>query len=99
VGQVPATLTAHPKAVSLTVDTFLNNIVDAQAEADRYVALYSVRRDLFSFPSDRARADYQLGDTVNLTAKRFGLSGGKNLLVVARKDDFDADTVELSLWG
>jgi hypothetical protein len=91
--------TAHPLAAQVTVDTLLANQADAQAEADRLLALYSVRRDRLSWPLAADSAPYEIGQVVSVRLSRFGYGAGKPMLVIGRRDDFSKRTVTLDLWG
>lgn len=91
--------TAHMLATQITDDTLLITLADAQAEADRRLGLYGVRRDLISFPTDMDRAPYDIGDVVKVTIPRFGYDKGRPMLVVGEHIDADKSTKTLDLWG
>ncbi len=91
---------AHPLSQKLSFDTLFAAQADAQAEAQRRLAIYSVRRDHLSITVSGPEADsLTLGDVIRLTAPRFGWQAGKLFLVVGRSDDFTKRTVTLSIWG
>lgn len=69
---------------------------NAQSEADHVTSLYSQKRKFYTFDSS-VIAD--IGDTVELTHPRYGLSGGVNLLCVGKEIDFINMTYRLTLWG
>lgn len=94
--------TLHRLATEMVRDTLLVSGADAQAEAARLLALYSVRRDTFvvtvRLAADEVAA-LDLGKVVRLTWPRFGLAGGKLLMVTGMKLDFQALEAQLTLWG
>ncbi|WP_152045508.1 phage tail protein [Aureimonas psammosilenae] len=100
-----ATKAAHKLATEIEANTALTTVADAQAEAARRLALNSIRRDRYrvAVPADAAAA-IDLGDTVALDFDRFGLSGGKNFVVIGMEESFAADedrisSTTLDLWG
>lgn len=103
-------LTQWTEAPELTVNTLLVSEADAQAEADRLLALHSVRRDMFvlsisaqvlrDLPAIGSSPKYlNLHDRVLLTYPRFGLDAGKLFLVIGMQNNYADDTIELTLWG
>lgn len=91
---------AHPLSQKLTFDTLFATQADAQAEAARRFAIYSVRRDYLAIAvSEPESRGVMLGDVIRLTVPRFGWQAGKLFLVVGRSDDFTKRTVTLSIWG
>jgi hypothetical protein len=89
----------NPLASQISIDTLLVSQADAEAEATRQLGLYSVRRDLISFPTSIDRAPYELCDVVTVTIPRFGYDDGKLMLVVGKHVDADKRVVTLDLWG
>lgn len=83
--------------------TLLSDPDDAQAEADRITALYSVERYFYDNVQvnleGSAAFELEPGDVVLLTSERFGLTGGKPLLVVAVRTSLMSSLVTLTLWG
>ncbi|MDF2797511.1 MAG: hypothetical protein K0R85_255 [Devosia sp.] len=95
-----AVLGKHLLAPELVIDTLLTNAADAAAEAARRLALYSVRRDVISFPVRRDDAAVAvLGSTGTLTLPRFGYGAGRPMLVIGREEDPANERVTLTLWG
>lgn len=91
---------AHPLSQKLTFDTLFAAQADAQTEAARRLAIYSVRRDYLAIAvSEPESRGVMLGDVIRLTVPRFGWQVGKLFLVVGRSDDFTKRTVTLSIWG
>lgn len=85
------------------LESILADETSAQAEIDRLCALYTQPRAFYTvraFVEDASDAhEIEPGDTVSVTHSRYGLSGGKNLLVVAARSDFLSSAVDLVLWG
>jgi len=89
-------------ARELTVDSLLSAEADAETVADMLLALHKVRRDLFHAPvkvDAFAGANTGLIRSVNLTHGRFGLSGGRNLIVLGFDLDLGRKRVAMKLWG
>ena len=95
-----AVLAAHPLSAEIAVDAFFTEQADAESESIRRLAMHSVRRD---YPQITVHRDHVtsigLGDEIAIDIDRFGFDGGKSFIVVGRVDDFNARTVDLSLWG
>lgn len=84
------------------IPTCLSDGTDAQAEADRLTALYSVERYFYDVTAHlEGSLAYTLepGDIVLVTYPRFGFQNGKPLMVVSVKAVLDSSRVELVLWG
>jgi hypothetical protein len=79
-------------------DTMLLRRVDAAAEADRRVALWSTPRSVFQFTgtSDLINS-LTLGCAVTLTHPRFGLSSGKNGVVVSLSPNWFNGTIMVEI--
>ena len=73
---------------------------DAQAEIDRVVGMYGVRRGLY-FAQFYGDPDFapKPGQVGSITHHRYGLSGGKKVLVRARTRNPATGDVSLALWG
>lgn len=78
---------------------------DAQAEADRLLALYSAGYHLYRMTLTRRALTLDIGDAIHITFARFGLDGGKLLRVVAIDDRIEigdgseVDQVEITAYG
>ncbi len=102
-------LTQYPNAPVITRETRLINVDDAQDEADRLLALYSVRRDIYKMKRPMANDpadDPEIGDVVELISSdgRMGLGtvagSGKRFLVIGIDDDFsDTPSRTMTIWG
>jgi hypothetical protein len=90
----------HPLAVEMTFDTYLLTETDAQAEADRKLALHSVPRSRFMVPVKSALVErIDLNDEVRLEMPRFGLAAGKDFRVIGIAEDYKKSNTTLDLWG
>jgi len=66
------------------IDTCLLRKTDAQAEADRRLAIVKVPRTTYRFEATAAQLLTELGSAVKLYSNRFGLAAGKPGLVTSR---------------
>ncbi len=74
----------HPKGPELVFDTCLTTEADARTEAERLLAIYGTRRDLFAFAvSSEKAATLDLNDQLTLRIDRFGMAEGRALRVVS----------------
>jgi hypothetical protein len=95
-----AVKTKHLLATELSVDTCLADSADAQAEAERLLALYSVRRDRLIVPVDTdLAAAVDLGRTVSIQVGRWGYSGGRLMTVLGLAEQAAAGVSEIEVWG
>lgn len=87
-------------AEELTKDTLLTTQADADAEAARLLALYSVDRVMLTCDVSRAdAAPILMGSTGAVTWARYGFASGKKMVVIGRRVDPAKERVELTLWG
>ena len=68
---------------------------DAQAEADRRLALFGVDRGLYTLPLPARAMSRDIGETIEVTYPRFGLSGGVNALILEHQIVGDEVTVKV----
>lgn len=95
----PAIKARWLNAPVLTIETNLTTQADAQAEAERLLALFKVKRSLWRVRVDtRFALGIELGETVSLRMHRF-IPTGARFVVVGRIDDTNANRVQLDLWG
>lgn len=91
----------HKLAPEIARQTCLIDATDAQAESDRLLALYSVRREFFD-ATLRLDADViallDLGVTLEIDYYRFGLTP-KNLLVLGLEIDAKTNRANVTFWG
>lgn len=99
-------LVQYPDAIELTVETVLDLEADAQAEADRLMALFAERRRMWSVtvvgPAAFDSLDFfrlYPGYQVSVTYPRFGLDAGVVMLVLGLEQNIDEDTYTVLLWG
>ncbi len=87
-------------AGTLVVDTLLVTEADALAEAERLLALYKVRRDIFDAPISIdlfAPASPRIMDVIAGRQPRFGMASGRSFRLIGIA--FSGRVVTLSLWG
>ncbi len=96
-----AVLTQYPLADQIKLDTLLVAEADAQAEADRLLAMYATPLDFVDLTLSAARAgSIEIGQAVTIRYDRFGWGAGKQFRVLGRTEDHEgAATVKLSLVG
>lgn len=94
---------AYAQAVNAAAQpTLLRRAADLQAEANRVATLWRPERSFYIVTAllGATQADsLEPGQTVRVIWPRWGLSGGKNLLVVGVRSRFFSRRVELKLWG
>lgn len=69
-------------------DTYLITEADAIAEADRRLAFRSTQKRIYQFTALSNCLMLELGQTITLKHKRFGLSSGKNGVIVSLSFDW-----------
>lgn len=89
----------HLLAEEAVHDTALAFAADAEAEAARRLALFGADRDAFRVRLKTQPFALDLGQTVRIHYPRYGLAGGRNLLVVGMVEDAAVNEVTLDLWG
>ncbi|WP_185982975.1 hypothetical protein [Aureimonas mangrovi] len=90
----------HLLATEPSFDSAFVNLADAQAEAQRRLGIYGVRRDRYRVPVPRAELpDIDLGDVVTLAVDRFDLAGGKPFVVLGEDVTLVTGTTVLDLYG
>ena len=90
----------HLLSPEMRVSTFLVDRAAAVAETARWLALYSVRRDVLSFAMNHADADaFQTGQTVEIVLPRWGYENGRPMVVIGREESLRDYTVMLTVWG
>lgn len=99
-----STAATYSKRGVIEIFTLLTVQADAQAEADRLLALYKVRRDMFVFNVSLGEVlnpnlVLELGDVVTLTYPRFDLVSGKKFAVLGIEHNLDTETATLTVWG
>lgn len=86
-------------AVTLEKDTLFDAVADAEAERDRLLALLSVRRQPFDIvvPLSARFESISIGATIEIFDTRFGLAGGRRVVVLRRVADTGANIPTLTL--
>jgi hypothetical protein len=93
---------ANPLAVQKTVATLFAMQADAQAEADRLLALFKERRDFIEVDTPlrpEALASLDLGLTVKVVIPRFGYDTGRNMIITGMEYNSIRNILILALWG
>lgn len=95
-----AVLTKHLLASEREFVTLLVDATAAQTEADRLLDIYGLRQDYFEIRSRDVTIQYdiELGDVVDITVSRFGLSSGELFRVVGIESDLKRNEYKLRLW-
>lgn len=91
--------TGESRAVERAFMTSLTDKADAEALLSRLQAVFMTSRRVYGVPLWGATYRTYLGSTVNVAYPRFGMSGGKNLLVVGLSEDAQTGQTVLNLWG
>ena len=92
--------TLHRLSKPLSFTTLLVSAIAAKTRATLLTALYGVQRDRYDVPvPSRYAVGLDLGDTVQLRLKRFGLSTGRNFVIVGERSDLGGGVTTLDLWG
>ena len=89
-------------AEEITYDTEINGLSQAQAEAERRLALFGARRDVVSVTIAEPAyygEDLDLGKTIRIIAPRLGYQSGRNLIVTDINIDYGSNRADLTLWG
>lgn len=95
-------LLKHRLSPEISRTTLLINEMDAQLEADRLLALYSVLREVYEVTvrlEDEFIAQLDIGEEVAIKYRRFGLSMGKTFIVIGLEVDYQLNRASLTLWG
>ena len=94
-----STVTANYKlqAVPQQEDTYLIVESDAIVEADRRLAFRSTQKRIYQFVGLSSCLQLELGQTITLKHKRFGLSSGKNGVIVSLSFDWFTYTVTVGV--
>lgn len=87
-----------PSDAAGPVDTHLVKKADGNAEIQRIGAIYADARGFYDIAC-LGRSDIEIGDVVTVTYDGFGLSSGKNLLVVRSRENKLEDKQMITFWG
>jgi len=94
-------LNAHLLAREQIYETLLTEEADAQAQADSFQQLRGVKRRPYSFGVAFSRENelLDLGVFIKITHPRFGLSEGKNFIIISEDKDPRSNEINLIAWG
>lgn len=92
-------LTKHILATDAVYESLLTDIAPAQNECNRQFNLYSVQREMYKITVATQPLSLNLGQTVTLKYPRYGLSSGKNFVIIGMTEDSSLDLITLELWG
>lgn len=88
-----AAVDPEPDSTLLAVES------DADAEVARRLALFGTGRFVYRVDCKTQPYQLDLGQTVRLVHRRYGLAAGKNLVVVGIGEDAADDAASVYLWG
>jgi len=97
-----AVKTANLTSPELEFDTQLTTESDAIAEAARRLLIYKTRRDMYQVTirvDASLAAILDLGKIVTLQINRFGMSAGKQFLIIGVRTNMRGYQFDLTLWG
>jgi hypothetical protein len=89
----------YPERAPMRVETALTNDGDAQALGQQLLAFYTRGRQRFSVPVRGATYRLELMDSIRLTAPRFGLDAGKDLIVISVRENGTSLATDVELFG
>ncbi len=94
-------LNVHLLAREQIYETLLLDEAEAQAQADAFQNLRGVKRRPYSFAVDYTQENelLDLGVFIKITHPRFGLSEGKNFIVISEDKDPRSNEINLIAWG
>lgn len=89
-------------ALEYVVSGLLTSSADADTEADRLLALFAVRRDIFDVPVDLSiltENALKMMDVIELLVSRFGMDGGKLFRLIGIRIELARNRAILTVWG
>lgn len=93
-----AILTAYPQSKAIEIDSIFDESSAADAEATRQLGLFGARRDYFHVLMKAQPLARDLAETVTIKHARYGLSAGKDGLIVDIVEDMTDYEAQLGLW-
>ncbi|WP_062233235.1 hypothetical protein [Aureimonas sp. N4] len=94
-----ANAAAHPQGPKLVFETCFCNEADATAEANRLMAIYGARRDIYRLMVSSSYAPtLDLGDVVTLQTDNFGMSAGVPARVLGLTQTYSTNVTEIECW-
>jgi len=95
-----STLTRHLLSLTLDIDTIARNRSEVNTNFNRFFNLIKVKRDVLSLSvASHDILTYELGQTVKITSSRFGLSSGKNFILIGVDIDDNANNKTFRFLG
>lgn len=91
--------TVYPDRAPLRIETALTSDGDALALGRQLLDFYTRGRRMFSVPIRGVGYRLELMDTVRLTAPRFGLDDGKDVMIVGIRENGASRATDLELFG
>lgn len=91
--------TAHLLANDTSDLSLLDSATDAAAEAARLLNIYKTQRDYYVAAVKTQPLKRKLGDVVTVAYTRYGLTTGKQFVIVGLKENAFNSTVDMELWG
>lgn len=85
-------------ALPLNVETAITHQADAMAEAQQRGSLKATQRYRYSLTTTVAGAQYQVGQTVQITHPRWSLEGGQRALIIGLRKQLAKSAVEMEVW-
>jgi ribosomal protein S17 len=61
--------------------------------------MFKVYRDVYTVKVKTQPLSRRLGEIVTISYSRYGLSSGKQFVIVGLVEDYVSSTVEMELWG
>lgn len=89
----------YPDRAPMRVETALVSDGDAAALGRRLLDFYTRGRQMFSVPLRGVGHRLELMDSIRLTAPRFGLDAGKDLLIVGLRENGASLATDVDLFG
>lgn len=86
-------------ATEITRDTLLALPTDAAIIAQQLFDIYSVQRDRYFITVNAHGRVVNINDVVQLKFNRFGLTAGKNFIVLGKVEEAAQNRLQLDLWG
>lgn len=95
-----STLTRHLLSLTLDIDTIARIRSEVNTNFNRLFNLIKVKRDVFSLSvASHDILTYELGQTVKITSSRFGLSSGKNFILIGVDVDDNSNNKTFRFLG
>lgn len=96
------TLSLYPESQLLEYETLLNSETAAKSEADRLLALTSVKRRIISLSARMSLAELSslyICSTISIVLPRYGFTSGTSFILIGMEIDYLNFTANLTLWG